>query len=285
MSKALSMVRGQFGRVALLNMTKSLVRHAHSQCHVLLKVGGAEQAMIVDGKECILAEDTAILINTWCEHTYSHTLNDDNCIILAFYIEPDWLASLDEEMSLSRHPGFFPSPCVQVSPIVQKMAANIAQCLLYEQSVSTDSIEIPVFDLMTEIISEFSLWREPGNAIFDIHRLNDFRIRRAVDLLHIDKGRTCDVNDLVFEAGLSRPRFFELFKEQTGVTPVIYSNVLRIESAMDYLGKSAQSIINISHDHGFEEQSNFTRFFSQHTGIPPASYRRIITEYGSKTRL
>lgn len=284
MSKALSMVRGPFGRVALLNMTKSLVRHAHSQSHVLMKVGGADQAMVVDGKECILADDTAILINTWCEHFYSHSLNEDACIILAFYIEPDWLASVDPDMSLSRHPGFFPSPCVQVSPRIQKMATNIAQDLLYEQPESAHSIEAPVFDIMIEIISEFSLWRERRNVNLDTSRLNDYRIRRAVDLLHIDKGRTCDVNDLVFEAGLSRPRFFELFKEQTGVTPVVYSNVLRIESAMDYLGKSAQSIINISHDHGFEEQSNFTRFFSQHTGIPPASYRRIVMEYGPKIR-
>jgi hypothetical protein len=42
MSTALRIVHGNFGRVALLDMDFSLVRHAHPHCHVLLKVEGAD---------------------------------------------------------------------------------------------------------------------------------------------------------------------------------------------------------------------------------------------------
>jgi len=42
MSNALRIAHGQFGRVALLDMDASLVRHAHPQCHVLLKARGAD---------------------------------------------------------------------------------------------------------------------------------------------------------------------------------------------------------------------------------------------------
>ncbi|MGC1665171.1 MAG: AraC family transcriptional regulator, partial [Bradyrhizobium sp.] len=38
MSTALRIAHGAFGRVALLDMDESLVRHAHPHCHVLLKV-------------------------------------------------------------------------------------------------------------------------------------------------------------------------------------------------------------------------------------------------------
>jgi len=36
MSTALRIAHGTFGRVALLDMDGSLVRHAHPHCHVLL---------------------------------------------------------------------------------------------------------------------------------------------------------------------------------------------------------------------------------------------------------
>jgi AraC family transcriptional regulator len=42
MSTALRIAHGAFGRVALLDMDRSLVRHAHPHCHVLIKGDGAD---------------------------------------------------------------------------------------------------------------------------------------------------------------------------------------------------------------------------------------------------
>ena len=47
MSTALRIAHGAFGRVALLDMDWSLVRHAHPHCHVLLKVEGADTQFVV----------------------------------------------------------------------------------------------------------------------------------------------------------------------------------------------------------------------------------------------
>ena len=47
MSIALRIAHGHFGRVALLDMDCSLVRHAHPHCHVLLKVEGADTQFVV----------------------------------------------------------------------------------------------------------------------------------------------------------------------------------------------------------------------------------------------
>jgi AraC-like DNA-binding protein len=280
MTVALNMLRGDFGRVALLDMNKPLVRHAHPQSHVLIKVGGSDQAFIVDGQECVLADDTAVLVNTWCEHYYPHNEAAGDCVFLVFYIEPGWLGRIDDELILSRHPGFFPSPCVRIGKTMQAMAQSIAEELVYDRDLASERVESLVFDLMIEMISGFSLWRDRSESRALAASMNDYRIRRALKHLHGEHGRTCDVNDLISIAGLSRPRFFELFKEQTGVTPVVYANALRVESAMDFLGRSDAPIVDVSLDHGFEEQSNFTRFFRQHIGIPPAAYRRVVTEYG-----
>ena len=47
MSEALRIRSGSFGRVALLDMDRNLVRHAHPHCHVLLKVDGADTQFLV----------------------------------------------------------------------------------------------------------------------------------------------------------------------------------------------------------------------------------------------
>jgi len=282
MTIALNMLRGDFGRVALLDMDKPLVRHAHSQSHVLMKIRGADQPFIVDGEECRLAADTAVLVNTWCEHYYPHLSPAGNAVLLVLYIEPEWLGRIDDELILSRHPGFFPTPCVRVSKAMQTMAQSIAEELIYDRDLAAERVQSLVFDLMIEMIAGFSLWRDRSESRALAAQMNDYRIRRAISYLHSEQGRSCDVNDLIAVAGLSRPRFFELFKEQTGVTPVVYANTLRIESALDFLGRTATPIVDISLDHGFEDQSNFTRFFRQHVGIPPATYRRVVTEYGGR---
>ena len=65
MSTALRIAHGAFGRVALLDMDRPLVRHAHPHCHVLLKVEGADTAFVVGDTVYPLTDDTAVLVNGW----------------------------------------------------------------------------------------------------------------------------------------------------------------------------------------------------------------------------
>ena len=77
-------------------------------------------------------------------------------------------------------------------------------------------------------------------------------------------------------AGLSRPHFYKLFRRQTGVTPNIYLNTLRMERAVQRLGQTGQSITEIGDELGFSCQSVFTRFFTSHVGMAPTDYRRAV---------
>jgi hypothetical protein len=59
MSTALRIAHGAFGRVALLDMDRSLVRHAHQHCHVLLKVEGADTQFVVGDRITPLTDKAA----------------------------------------------------------------------------------------------------------------------------------------------------------------------------------------------------------------------------------
>jgi hypothetical protein len=59
MSTALRIAHGAFGRVALLDMDRSLVRHAHHHCHALLKVEGADTQFLVGDRVYPLTDTAA----------------------------------------------------------------------------------------------------------------------------------------------------------------------------------------------------------------------------------
>lgn len=87
MSSAIKIFQGRFGRVALLNMSTSLIGHAHHHCHILIKAGGADSAFRVRGQVNPLTQTQAVLVNAWEHHAYEHQ-SPDQTLILALYIEP-----------------------------------------------------------------------------------------------------------------------------------------------------------------------------------------------------
>ena len=107
MSTALRIAHGAFGRVALLDMDWSLVRHAHPHCHVLLKVEGADTQFMVGDRIYPLTAQTAVLVNGWQPHSYVHDPARPRTVILALYIEPEWLMAFRPGWAASGAPGFF----------------------------------------------------------------------------------------------------------------------------------------------------------------------------------
>ncbi len=89
-------------------------------------------------------------------------------------------------------------------------------------------------------------------------------------------GQSFTVEELSREAGLSRAHLFEVFKQNTSVTPNMFYNTLRMEAAYNALPKQEQSLRTISGNLGFSAQSNFTRFFRNNLGIAPKEYRRAM---------
>lgn len=277
MTTALNILHGAFGRVALLDMDQSLVPHAHHHCHVLLKGSGADQDFIVRGETCPLENDTAVLVNSWAEHAYRHRPGEDRTLILALYIEPGWLSDLDLALTSSVHPTFFSQPCVRITPEVRRLAGQMADILNLGVELGPDEAETMIFDLMIAVIDRFSNWRAFRGVRTLPGRVTDYRIRRAIAAMRASPIEAVDINKLAEIAGLSRPRFFQLFKQSTGITPFMYANVLRVEQAVRALSTTGNPIIDISMDLGFDAQSNFTRFFRQNVGVTPREYRKTVS--------
>jgi transcriptional regulator GlxA family with amidase domain len=89
-------------------------------------------------------------------------------------------------------------------------------------------------------------------------------------------GAELDIDKLAVEACLSRAHFFKLFQQCTSLTPNLYLNVLRMNSAFSGLTQSTLPMAALSERLGFSAQSHFTRFFQQHAGVNPSQYRKVV---------
>jgi AraC-like DNA-binding protein len=275
MSTALRIAHGAFGRVALLDMDWSLVRHAHPHCHVLLKVEGADTQFVVGDMVYPLTNETAVLVNGWQPHSYVHDPDRPRTVILALYIEPEWLMAFRPGWAASGAPGFFNHPSGDVSPRIRSLAMDLAADMMARPD-ARNAHESALSDLMIAVIERFTPWRSFPASIREINaRSGDWRIRRVAASMRSDTARDADLGAFAKEAGLSRSHFFRLFESSTGVPPKVYLNVVRMEQAVDAVLNQSASVCDISSRLGFAEPAHFTRFFRNHAGVSPREFRNV----------
>ncbi|MFG1246428.1 helix-turn-helix domain-containing protein [Xanthobacter flavus] len=274
MSNALRIAHGAFGRVALLDMDRPLVRHAHPHCHVLLKVEGADTQFAVGEGLVPLTDRSCVLVNGWEPHAYVHDPNRPKTIILALYIEPDWLKTFRPGWVASGGAGFFAQPGGEVSPRIHRLTHDLAAAMMAEPDAKVVH-EALLADLMIAVVERFTPWRSFSIRALDGQRRMDWRIRRVVDGMRANLAEEVDTSTLAKEAGLSRAHFFRLFEASTNVPPRIYLNVMRVEAAVAAVTAEDGSFTHIGERLGFAAPSHFTRFFRDHTGVTPSEFRAI----------
>lgn len=270
---ALRIMHGLFGRVALLDMDRRLVRHAHPHCHVLLKVDGDNTQFLVGDRLVPLTDSTAVLINAWQTHAYVHDPARRDVLLLALYIEPEWLRTFRPNWEASGAPGFFEQPVGEVTPRIRRLAHGLAAEMVADQ---TD--EELLSELMIAVIERFTPWRSIGASLRERARTQsiDRRIRRAIALLRADPPGSPDVETLAREAGLSRAHFFRMFEKSTGLSPNVFRSMLRVETAVSSILDSNDTLASISDNLGFSTPAHFTRFFRDHVSVPPSEFRSVV---------
>ncbi|MGO9360021.1 MAG: AraC family transcriptional regulator [Xanthobacteraceae bacterium] len=275
MSTALRIAHGAFGRVALLDMDGSLVRHAHPHCHVLLKVEGADTQFAVGDQVYPLTDEAAVLVNGWQPHAYIHDPDRPRTVILALYIEPEWLKAFRPGWAASGAPGFFSRPSGEVSPRIRDLARNLAVDLMARPDARA-AHEVALSDLMIAVIERFTPWRSFPASLRELDaRSGDWRIRRIAMALRSGAGRGADLDSLAKQAGLSRAHFFRLFGSSIGMPPRVYLNAVRMEQAVDAVLHQSDNVSDIGAQLGFAEPSHFTRFFRNHAGVSPREFRNV----------
>ena len=269
MSQAVAVCHGEFGRAALYRLDKDIITHAHREGHLIFYVDGPRASCISGGQNCAVNEDYAVAVSPWEPHSF-HPESGEPQICLVLYIKPMWFL---ENSSSAEYALKFGRADLKLNDEVKTHLNRLTCSLLeHESEAFFDSLLFALtkacFDLSwsgTEL--------DYRGQIYD--RFSDYRVRRSLRLIQEKMGEEMEMEDLARQVGLSRPHFFKLFKQYTGVTPNVYMNTLRSERAIEELLNSDKTVTDIAFDLGFSSQASFTRFFSSNVGIAPSEYRRV----------
>lgn len=91
---------------------------------------------------------------------------------------------------------------------------------------------------------------------------------------YIEKNYTLDLSTALLSKkfGYSSEHFCRKFKEATGITPMTYLKIFRLEQALKKIKTGKQNISEIAAQCGFADANYFTRCFKSHYGVPPKFY-------------
>jgi AraC family transcriptional regulator len=276
MSEPLRILHGAFGRVALLLLDKTMVVHAHRVCHVIFKVGGPDILFGVRERQHPVSDKNAVLVNAWEPHFYEHKHGAPSTVLLALYLEPQWLKDVDKRFVYSIHPHFFSEPSVLLQGRLSQLRADLLDLLTAREGSSLRDVEDIIVRMITELTCEVTRWNELSSSQLIGGIAYDGRIRQSLEAMRHLGGVDLDFDAIAQSVGLSRPHFFHLFRKQTGMTPVTFSSMLRMESSIRSVARAEMPLHDIALNLGFDSPGNFTRFFACQQGVTPSQYRRMV---------
>ena len=107
----------------------------------------------------------------------------------------------------------------------------------------------------------------------------DDRIQKCLTYIRKNINQNIKIDMLAEIVCLSRDHFIRLFKKETGLTPIQYISIKKMEKAQLLLVSGNMSIKEIAFMLSYEDHSYFIRLFKKITGKTPQDYRK---EYRKK---
>jgi len=102
-------------------------------------------------------------------------------------------------------------------------------------------------------------------------------VKTVVEQMGIYFYRNWSSADLAALAKMSVPNFFRSFRRSTGLSPLKWLRLRRINEAKRRLVESRDSVKEIAEQVGYTDQFYFSRDFHKHTGVSPSEFRRRET--------
>lgn len=83
-----------------------------------------------------------------------------------------------------------------------------------------------------------------------------------------------NIRDLAREHSISARQFERKFKEFAGLSPKLYSRIIRFQATTEYRSARNKTLTEIAYDCGYYDQSHFINDFREFSGYTPKEYFR-----------
>ncbi|MBR4863915.1 MAG: helix-turn-helix transcriptional regulator [Oscillospiraceae bacterium] len=100
------------------------------------------------------------------------------------------------------------------------------------------------------------------------------KLKPAIAYISQNHSKKITNGQLAGLCGLSTVYFRKLFTQAFGVSPIVYTQNLRIEKAKELLSSDYGTLSDLALSLGYTSLYDFSRAFKKHTGIAPSKYRK-----------
>ena len=107
-----------------------------------------------------------------------------------------------------------------------------------------------------------------------LNGLRDKRLRQLIQTVVSRPEDEWNIEKMTELANLSRAQLMRLFKQQTGISPHAFVNLIRLRQAAVLLRQTADSVLSIALNVGFQSETHFGKAFKKQYGISPGQYRK-----------
>lgn len=142
-------------------------------------------------------------------------------------------------------------------------------------------------------IDEYTYYYNQANLVKILHTLaknkasakldanltkNDIRMQKAATFIKEHCAEAITLEELARKYSFTKEYFSTIFKETTGYGVNEYLNQMRIAKSINLLTTTTLSIMEISHQCGFNDSNYFSAVFKKIIGMPPQKFRKVQTK-------
>ncbi|MBS1687445.1 MAG: AraC family transcriptional regulator [Bacteroidetes bacterium] len=235
--------------------------HFHDSYSIGIIEKGIER-LSFDNKEVLAHANAVVIINPYDIHANSY-YDNDSWKYRAVYVDAAVMIYMQKRLGIHKHAApWFPQEIID--------DGYLYKLLLNFHETAKEKKQQELYNALGYLIKKYAVNRKISEAPLP-NTLKDagyYIQQNYADKLIID--------DIAARYGMDKFKFIRLFKKQTGLTPISYLLLERINRAK-LLIASNMPIVEIALETGFYDQSHFIHYFKKYIGVAPLTYKQGIS--------
>lgn len=239
--------------------------HFHDSYSIGIIEHGLERLAFND-KEILAHANTVVIINPYDIHANSY-YDNDSWKYRTMYVSIDAMKHVQQQMGLNTaNEIWFPKQTID--------DVNLYMLLLNFHNAPAIQKQILLQQILYYLISRYAKKKPHADEAVKHAALQD-----AAYFIREHYNNKLPLDELASRFGMDKYKFIRLFKKQTGLTPVSYTLLERINKAKLLIAQN-MPIVEVALETGFYDQSHFIHCFKKYIGVAPLRYKQgIITEH------